>query len=287
VFRKNKINMIQICANAGEALYHPDLLEILEVAIEESNGVEFNTNGAVHCQEWWSDLGRLLNRPKDIVIFAIDGLTGVHEIHRSWPFETVFNNMVSFIKGGGNAGWQFIVFKHNEHQLHLCEKLAKDIGVKRFVIRNSRDYDEEYPAPTIMNCNKDRTTLFNTDYEKDIRCWAEPPNNLLFIDFRGRFWPCPAIPGVYMLKDIMSNKPGPNFSKQALSDKILELIEEEFDGILSLYNQQDLTKIQNESKLWEYLRMNTNVESVCDCYCNENRKLFGDRTKNFHRIIEF
>ena len=45
---------------------------IEQVAREESNiGVEFNTNGAYRCKEWWHDLGKILNREEDIVIFAI------------------------------------------------------------------------------------------------------------------------------------------------------------------------------------------------------------------------
>ena len=292
VFQQNDIDIIQFCANAGEALYHPDFEEILQVAKENSNGIEFNTNGAVKSKEWWTDLGKILNRPEDMVMFAIDGLSGIHEIHRSWSFETVFWNMISYIKGGGNAGWQFIVFKHNEHQLDLCQKLAKEFGVKRFVIRNSRSYDDELQKPTIMNCNLARKTLFNIEYEKDIQCWGKQPINLLFIDFMGRFWPCPAIPGIYMLSDFITNNKEDMedkliFSKQALSNEMLALIEEEKDAIFSIYNQQDLEKIQRESKLWIYTMSHLQTESICDCYCNVNRRLFGDVTKNFHRIIEF
>jgi MoaA/NifB/PqqE/SkfB family radical SAM enzyme len=284
VFRQNDINTVQFCANAGEALYHPDFEEILQVAREETNvGIEFNTNGAYRCVEWWNDLSKILDRDDDIVIFAIDGLKGVHEIHRSWSFETVSENMVSFIRGGGNAGWQFIVFKHNEHQLDLCKTIARGFGCKRFVVRNSRDYDDELQAPTTMNCNIDRTKLFDVVYEKNIKCWSKDPINLLFISATGHFWPCPAIAGVYMLKPLFATSNSP----QKLSDRMMEEFENEKDGILNIDNEQNLEKIMKESKLWDYILSHTEVESVCNCYCNENRGLFGDMNKNFHRIMEF
>lgn len=284
VFRKNDINTIQLCGNAGEALYHPDFDEILQVTREESNiGVEFNTNGAYRCKEWWYDLGKILNRPDDIIIFAIDGLKETHEIHRSWSFDIVMENMLSFIKGGGNAGWQFIVFEHNEHQLNICKILAKEFGVKKFVIRNSRKYDDELRNPTIMNCNTGRSILFNENIEKKIKCWSKDPN-LVFISASGHYWPCPAIPGVYMLKpcfDELDHHP------QKLSNKIIELIEKEKEGIININIEQNLEKIQRESELWNYVLSHTETESICNCYCNENRKLFGDINQNFHRIIEF
>lgn len=283
VFKQNDINTIQFCGNAGESLFHPDFDEIIRVARAESNvGIELNTNGAYRCSEWWKELPKVLDRPDDLVIFAIDGLKKTHEMYRSYPFETVMGNMISFIKGGGNAGWQFIVFKHNEHQLSLCKKLAKEFGCKKFIVKNSRNYDDELQAPTIMNCNIDRSTLFNLEYEKDIKCWAIDPN-LLFISASGHFWPCPAIPGVYMLKPLFKNS---GDDPQKLSRRVLELIEEEKDGIININNEQDLEKIQRESKMWNYILSRTEIESVCNCYCNENRNLFGDVSKNFHRIID-
>ena len=284
VFQINDIDYIQLCGNAGEALYHPDFDEIVKVARQESNlGVEFNTNAAYRCKEWWQDLGKLLNRENDIVMFAIDGLKEVHEIHRAWSFDTVIENMLSFIKGGGNAGWQFIIFRHNQHQLEICKNLAREFGVKRFVIRNSRKYDDELRNPTIMNFNTGRSVLFAEKIEKNIKCWSKDPINLLFIDAGGRFWPCPAIPGVYMLQPCFDEF---NEHPQKLSEKIIELIEKEKDGIININVEQDLEKIQRESELWNYILSHTETESICNCYCNENRNLFGDETKNFHRIIE-
>jgi hypothetical protein len=38
--------------------------------------------------------------------------------------------MQAFVNAGGQAQWNFIVFKHNEHQVEEARELAKNMGVK-------------------------------------------------------------------------------------------------------------------------------------------------------------
>ena len=56
------------------------------------------------------------------VVFGIDGLEDTSHIYRvNTSFKKVIENAEAFIKQGGLGTWQFIVFKHNVHQLESAK----------------------------------------------------------------------------------------------------------------------------------------------------------------------
>ena len=59
--------------------------------------------------------------------------------------------MRAFVAGGGVALWQFIVSKHNEHQLQAAEDLAQEIGCRRFYAIASRDFSPDLQPPEIFD----------------------------------------------------------------------------------------------------------------------------------------
>lgn len=271
VFTDNDIDGIQFCANAGEASFHEDFTEIIRAARRESNEIEWNTNGSQMSNEWWYDLGKLLDRDKDLVVFGIDGLNeATHCKHRHNDFQKVYSNMVSFIKGGGNASWQFIVFKHNEHEIELVKKAAKIIGCKQVIIRNSRRYNDEFQKPSsdVINYSHDRRTIFHEKFEKDIECTSLPPINMFFIDANGYFWPCCTIAGYHQIDKIADKI---NVKGEVL-DEVFKIFEEEKD-MLNIYNEHRLHKIIENSKMFKYIYDNIDNQKCCDYYCNKNRNL--------------
>ena len=46
----------------------------------------------------------------------------------------IIKNASTFIKHGGIAYWDFIVFKHNEHQIYKCKKYSEELGFNKFKI---------------------------------------------------------------------------------------------------------------------------------------------------------
>ena len=40
--------------------------------------------------------------------------------------------MKSFINAGGSIPWEYLVFKHNQHQVEDAKKLAKELGFQEF-----------------------------------------------------------------------------------------------------------------------------------------------------------
>lgn len=94
--------------------------------------IEVYTNGALRPARWWADLAR--GSPMLKVVFAIDGLGDTHEIYRRGAsFDKVVENARAFIDAGGRAQWDFLVFRHNEHQVDEARRRAGEWGFTAFV----------------------------------------------------------------------------------------------------------------------------------------------------------
>lgn len=80
-------------------------------------------------------------RKKGKVIFGIDGLKDTNHINRrGTAFAHIIRNAKAFIQAGGRAQWDFIVFKHNEHQVEQAKKLSKQFGFEIFSIKRSNRF---------------------------------------------------------------------------------------------------------------------------------------------------
>lgn len=98
-----------------------------------------NTNGALRTPEWWQELANVLNQPKDYVVFSIDGLVHTNSIYRRGvTWSKLMANAQAFIRAGGSAHWDMLVYQHNEHQVDECEQLARDMGFTWFRAKVSR-----------------------------------------------------------------------------------------------------------------------------------------------------
>jgi MoaA/NifB/PqqE/SkfB family radical SAM enzyme len=182
------IRDIQLCCNRGEAIFHPDIDNIIDMIKSSGSRFEMNTNGGRFDTNWWYDLGKKMT-PGDQVIFALDGLKKTHEYYRKTSWEKVFENMKAFIKGGGTAIWQMILFKHNEHQLNLIKSLAKAIGCKETWIINSRFYNKKFKKP-IKEFNKTKEDiLISEGITNKIKC-RFGMGERLYIGVDGSVWPC-------------------------------------------------------------------------------------------------
>jgi len=139
--------------------------------------VEFYSNASMRNVDWWSNLGSFMNQMKpdhshyrktDLAIFSIDGLSDTNHIYRRRTnFEKIIENAEAYIKAGGLARWDFIVFKHNEHQVEEAELLAKKLGFKQFRIRKTSRFDYSPDGP-------DKWRVKNQ--QGNIEYFLEPPS---------------------------------------------------------------------------------------------------------------
>ena len=142
------LETVQLCGIFGDPCASKLIDKQIEILADAGVSVQMQTNGSLRTTKWWEELvGRL---PDLEVWFAIDGLEDTHSIYRQGTnWRKIINNAKSFISAGGRAVWQFIPFKHNEHQIRDCMKLASELGFERFeFIKNARYSDNSYHYKT-------------------------------------------------------------------------------------------------------------------------------------------
>lgn len=126
----------------GDPCAAPNFLEVCKIIKRKAPhiNIKISTNGGMKNSEWWRELASILSKGS-WVRFAIDGLEDTNEIYRvGVKWHKTIENAKAFIDAGGEAEWQWIAFKHNEHQIDEARKLSQDIGFDRFIVRRSHKF---------------------------------------------------------------------------------------------------------------------------------------------------
>jgi len=130
-----QLKTMTLSGNLGDSLMNPHTVDILDYFKKLNNDlkISIDTNGSGRNKKYWQDLARL-----DITIkFALDGLADTHHLYRQdTDFNKILANAKTFIDAGGSAIWKMVPFKHNQHQIKECEKLAYSLGFKYFIIND-------------------------------------------------------------------------------------------------------------------------------------------------------
>lgn len=164
---KNLIHF-RICGTYGEPCMHPKLLDMIRyVKSVSSCSITINTNGGIRSKSWWKKLATILDPKRDHVVFGIDGLEDTSPLYRiNVNYSKAIENLKIFNQSGGKSVWQYLVFKHNEHQVEDAKKYALNIGCSQFSHKStSRFVDKTHSI-------KDRTPVL--DKEGNIKYYLEP-----------------------------------------------------------------------------------------------------------------
>ena len=241
-FPKDFIERIEFWTFAGDygdPCTASEILLIIEYILSIKDcAIQINTNGGMRTTGFWHELGKLMREDRDklftpyqkrYVIFSVDGLEDTNHIYRrNVRWNKVINAMRAYSNTGARGIWEFLKFKHNEHQTTAAGELAKELGFEiRFKNPNGfeggpmpardKDYKVEYyiePAEgrtitPIKETTKEFIDLINTDkiqyddfrsrvesFYKDrtscINCSARTfgAGNEVRINFDGTVWPC-------------------------------------------------------------------------------------------------
>lgn len=189
------LRRITFGGNFGDLCCNPEFVYIAKY-VRELNGeiiLEGDTNGSCQNRAWWKNLGAAFH--KGAMVFALDGLEDTHHRHRKGTnFKKIIGNMEAFIAGGGIAQWQFITFRHNEHQIGQAETMAREMGCKRFYAMPSRDFNADLKPPETFEFLVKRD-LFSDHLDKlpdtDRQALCRPmANGTLYIAADGTVHPC-------------------------------------------------------------------------------------------------
>lgn len=141
-----QVKVILFCGVHGDPCIAQDTLEITEYIVKNSPNTHllFNTNGGMRNPEWWGKLGAVLKAdPYNWVTFSIDGLEDTNHIYRrNVKWDKLIANVKAFIDAGGRAHWDFLIFKHNEHQLDEARQLAETLGFTSFIPKKALGVDD-------------------------------------------------------------------------------------------------------------------------------------------------
>jgi len=137
IAKMKNLKRITFRGNFGDPLMNPELDKIVDLFNKQH--VHISTNASLRDVEWWTKLG---SRKNVEVVFCIDGSEATHELYRrNTSYKKIMANAEAFISAGGKAIWQFIVFKHNEHEIAEAEKLSKKMGFMRIKFMYSERFD--------------------------------------------------------------------------------------------------------------------------------------------------
>jgi MoaA/NifB/PqqE/SkfB family radical SAM enzyme len=134
-----RLRMIFFCGSYGDPTMHPEFLDILRDFRKKHSTLwlYIHTNGGVHDASYWQEIAAIMNGYGQID-FGIDGLDDTLGLYRkNVAYHKVINNASAFIQAGGRAKWNYIVFKHNEHQVDQARDISQQLGFAEFLVRST------------------------------------------------------------------------------------------------------------------------------------------------------
>lgn len=253
----SKLQKISFKGAFSDPIIAKEIYEIVEYFVNNTTAqIDIHTNGSIRKPDFWKNLGNLL-QDRGRVFFGLDGLEDTHAIYRvNTNFNKIIENATAFITAGGYAVWQFIVFKHNEHQVEAAQQLANSLNFKEFFLLPTGGF-EQLNNVTVNKKNQvlEKTKKYNTitwDEAKKNSKTVERVNckskqiGWITIDFEGEVFPCcmtqiwkknmfnTNIESQIWYKKILKNSDDTNLHKNSL-DNILIIFNEFYNNLNNKY----------------------------------------------------
>ena len=222
-FILSDVEKITFCGDDGDPIYAHDLIPVIQY-IKSIKQVKFViiTNGSYKKTAWWRELAQCLNKD-DEIHFSLDGYdntsNNVYRVNSDW--DSIING-VKAVRENSKCKmiWAAIGFKSNEDHLSVMSDMATALGFDVFQLTKSTKFGSIYPsygradpmepnrllvssshrferAHTILTSisiepiNNKNLLLYDTiDKTKSIIPLCEIGNKGIYIDARGRLFPC-------------------------------------------------------------------------------------------------
>lgn len=188
----NRLGQLIFCGNHGDPCTCKDLLPIMEYVYEntdEDMQFQMHSNVGMKSPAVWERIGELFSRRWNwLMIFSIDGLEDTNHLYRrNVKWKKVAENVQAFTKHKGHCDWEFLIFKHNEHQIQEAKKLSEEWGVTTFVPKIAGGLDNGETMATMGAINAEGKTEYNiyppTDPKNRATYISGDPNKIEVRDF--------------------------------------------------------------------------------------------------------
>lgn len=154
--------LVELCGQLSDPIYHPDFIKFLEYASQNNTYVHIHTTGTGKKRHFWNKVFSIKKRFR--FVFGIDGLDqktcNLHRIGQN--FHQAFKAMLLGAQSHHRIVWQFIPFRHNEHQIERAKDIARKHNIQLMILKSNR----WYPDTNVLINNK----LIKRD-------WIHPPSN--------------------------------------------------------------------------------------------------------------
>lgn len=134
-----QLDRLFMCGNYGDPIAARDTLAVSEYLKEANPAIKLgmNTNASARNEAWWARLGGIFGS-QGVVRFSVDGLADTNPLYRQGTdFDRIMKNAAAFIGAGGRAVWDYIVFRHNEHQVEEAREIATRMGFEQFQVKKT------------------------------------------------------------------------------------------------------------------------------------------------------
>ena len=218
------VEKITFCGDDGDPIYAHDLVDVIAY-IKSIKPVEIVivTNGSHKKSEWWQQLGHVLTE-QDTVHFSIDGWNNEsNNLYRvNSDFDSILEGVVALRSASKcRTVWAAIAFKFNENHLTNIVTMAESYGFDAVQFTKSTKFGSVYPSygdndalepsgqfvssshrferDVILLSSRGLNTQINAtnihlyksvDEINNVKPLCEIGNKGLYIDARGRLFPC-------------------------------------------------------------------------------------------------
>jgi MoaA/NifB/PqqE/SkfB family radical SAM enzyme len=132
----DRLEQVYFCGTYGDPMTNNYIFDMCKFLKDSNNKIKIgiHTNGSVGNETTYSNLAKVV----DFIAFSIDGLKDTNHLYRkNTHWKKIIKNAQTFIANDGYAIWDFIVFKHNEHQTDQAKELSKELNFKEFNVKKT------------------------------------------------------------------------------------------------------------------------------------------------------
>lgn len=162
------LNYVYFCGTHGDPLAAKNVFEAFKTAKELGAGMEIFTNGSLKTDLWWLSLMDILDE-KDRITFSIDGIETNHLYRKNTDIDKILAHIEIACNAKVKVRWDFLAFKHNEHEYENCKSLAKKLGVNDFRLRRTARFDRFKTKFPVLNDKKEITHFLEPPEQDELR----------------------------------------------------------------------------------------------------------------------
>ena len=204
-----QLDLIYFCGSHGDPFMCVDFLDIAKYFTECNPKIKIgvHTNGSLRSTKFYEECAKNI----DFIAFAIDGLEDTNHLYRkNCKWTKIIDNASAFINAGGHAEWDYVVFKHNQHQVNEAKQVSERLGFKNFNVKktsrflnynhklvdyyDTSDGHKIYPPTDVKYLNKAYDKLKSTNLQEYKKQTCISCNSLrireIYISADGYIFPC-------------------------------------------------------------------------------------------------